>query len=40
MCLLLLVPIVAMLFFDLGKTSCKTKSGHGLGATRSALSSV
>ena len=40
MCLLLLVPIVAMLFFDLGKTSCKTKSGRGLGATRSALSSV
>jgi len=27
MCLLLLVPIIAMLFFDLGKTSCKTKSG-------------
>jgi hypothetical protein len=26
MCLLLLVPIIAMLFFDLGKTSCKTKS--------------
>ena len=27
MCLLPLVPIIAMLFFDLGKTSCKTKSG-------------
>ena len=27
MCLLLLIPIIAMLFFDLGKTSCKTKSG-------------
>jgi MFS family permease len=27
MCLLLLVPIIAMLFFDPGKTSCKTKSG-------------
>jgi MFS family permease len=26
MCLLLLVPIIAMLFFDLVKTSCKTKS--------------
>ena len=25
MCLLLIVPIIAMLFFDLGKTSCKTK---------------
>jgi MFS family permease len=25
MCLLLIVPILAMLFFDLGKTSCKTK---------------
>jgi hypothetical protein len=38
--LLLLVPIVAMLFFDLGKTSCKTKSGHGLDATSSTSSSV
>jgi MFS family permease len=32
MCLLLLVPIAAMLFFDSAKTSCKTKSGHDLHA--------
>jgi MFS family permease len=28
MCLLLLVPIVAMLFFELAKTSCKIRSGY------------
>jgi MFS family permease len=38
--LLLLVPIIAMVFFDLGKTSCKAKSGHRPSATRSVPSSV
>jgi hypothetical protein len=37
MCLLLLVPITAMLFFDSAKMSCKAKSGHDLRAKSSVL---
>jgi hypothetical protein len=35
MCLLLVIPIIAMLFFDLGRTSCKISSGFGPDVTGS-----